>query len=228
MSEQLPPAFAKLRDQLREAAERDIEIERRVAQRVGRARRRHWLLIGLAAAAAGGGVAVAERARDREGAARPTTSVPASAAGDAAPGIVTSSATADPDGGPPWALRVFSNPAGLDCVAIGRLSGGKLGSYDELRTFHPLQSRRPGACGRLATVGLLVAVQQRSSPLPRTIVYGLARDREAVRVTIGERTRSHVPGALGSFIDVRSGILDLQGASTSTTLAGEIVRHPLG
>lgn len=228
MTDELPPGLAHLREQFREAAARDIEVERLVGHRIRRGRRRHWLLVGLVIAGAGGGVAVAERQTDRAGSDQPTASVPDSAAGTAARGIVTSSATADPDGGPPWALRVFSNPAGLDCVAIGRLLNGRLGTYDDVRAFHAVQSRIPGACDDLGKSGLLVAVQQQAQPLPRTIVYGLARDRRPVRVAIGTTTRTLAPGALGSFIDVRTGVQSLSGASASTTVDGKTVRRPLG
>ena len=71
MTGRLPPVFDDLRDQLREAAARDIaiesEVESRVAARGRRGRRRQWLLVTLGALAAFGGVAVAERAIDRTG-----------------------------------------------------------------------------------------------------------------------------------------------------------------
>jgi outer membrane lipoprotein SlyB len=123
---------------------------------------------------------------------------------------------------------VFSNPAGLDCVAVARFLDGKLGTYDELRTFHALQSRLPGACDNLGTTGLIVAVQEQAQPLPRTIVYGLARDRRPVRITIGDKTRVVAPGALGGFIDVRTGVQNLSGASASTTVGHRTVRYRLG
>jgi hypothetical protein len=223
----LPPALDDLREQLREAAGRDNEIERRVAQRVRGSRRRQWLLVVVAAIVSFAGVAVAQRAFDREGPPSPTDRLPSPTAA-ADPGVVSTSATPDPAGGPRWALRVFTNSSGLDCVAVGRLSRGLLGTYDASRTFRALPARVSGACERLGRSGLLVAVQRRAGPQPRTIVYGLARDGRPVRITIAGETRTVEPGGLGSFIDVRSGLADMRGAIVTTTVAGRPARRRLG
>jgi hypothetical protein len=229
MSDELPPALDDLRDQLREAAGRDNEIERRVAQRVRGARRRQWLLVAVAAIISFAGVAVAQRAFDREGPARPTVrDLPPPIAAAADPGVVSTSATPDPAGGPRWALRVFTNSSGLDCVAVGRILGGVLGTYDASRTFRALPPHVSGACERLGHSGLLVAVQRRAGPQPRTIVYGLARDGRPVRITIAGETRTVEPGGLGSFIDVRSGLADMRGGIVTTTVAGRPARRRLG
>lgn len=227
MTDELPPALGDLRDQLREAAARDIEIERRVAQRVRGARWREWLLVSAAAIVSFAGVAVAQRAFKREGPAAPRDPLPSPAT---APdlGLVATSATPDPSGGPPWALRVFTNATGLDCVAIGRISGGALGTYDASHAFRALPPRVSGVCERVGHSGLLVAVQRRVSPQPRTIVYGLARDGQPVRITVAGKTDTVKPGGLGSFIDVRHGLADMRGATASTTVAGRLARRRLG
>ncbi|MDX6719014.1 MAG: hypothetical protein QOJ63_1268, partial [Solirubrobacteraceae bacterium] len=131
-------------------------------------------------------------------------------------------------GGPSWGLRVFASSDGLDCVAVGRISGGALGTYDASRTFRALPPRVSGACERVAHSGLLVAAQRRPLPQPRTIVYGLARDGQPVRITIAGKTRTVRPGGLGSFIDVRRGLADMSGATVTTTVAGHLVRRRLG
>jgi hypothetical protein len=227
LTDELPPALDDLRDQLREAAARDIEIERRVTDRVGGARWRRWLFVALAGIASFAGVAVAQRAFDREGPTRVTDRLPSpTAAPD--PGLVATSATADPTGGPRWGLRVFTSASGLDCVALGRISGGALGTYDASRIFRALPPRVSGACERVGRSGMLVAVQRRPLPQPRTIVYGLARDGEPVRITIAGTTRTVRPGGLGSFIDVRRGLADMRGAIVTTTVAGRAVRRRLG
>jgi hypothetical protein len=229
MTDELPPALDDLRAQFREAAGQDNEIERRVAQRVRGARRRQWLLVAVAAIVSFAGVAVAQRAFDHEGPARPTVrDLPPPIAAAADPGVVSTSATPDPAGGPQWALRVFTNPTGLDCVAVGRISGGVLGTYDASRTFRALPPRVSGACERVVHSGLLVAVQRRSRPQPRTIVFGLARDGRPVRITIAGRTRIARPGGFGSFIDVRLGLPDMRGAIVTTTVAGRPARRRLG
>lgn len=226
MSDHLPPALDDLRDQLRSAAARDNDVEQRVAQRVRRGRRRHWLLLSLAALLSVGGVAVAERALDRRGADHRADKVPADAAPAAERGVVAASATPDPAGGLPWAMRVFTNRAGQECVTVGRLRDGVIGTLDATRTFRALPDRVPGACQSLATSGLLVAVQYDAAP-PRTVVYGLARDRRPVKVTIAGETRTVAAGALGTFIDVREGLADMRGASATTTVAGRVERRAL-
>ncbi|MEY2514672.1 MAG: hypothetical protein QOJ89_2030 [bacterium] len=74
----------------------------------------------------------------------------------------------------------------------------------------------------------MLVVARRDAVPPRTIVFGLVRDRRPVRVTIAGDTHTLKPGALGSFIDVRSGVLDLDGASVSTSVGGRTLTRPLG
>jgi hypothetical protein len=227
MSDRLPPALDDLRDQLRAAAARENEVEARVAQRVRRGRRRHWLLLALGALISVGGVAVAERALDRRGPDHRADQVPADSAPAAERGVVTASATPDPGGGLPWVMRVFTNRAGQECVAIGRLRNGVIGTVDPSRTFRALPDRFAGACQSLATSGLLVAVHYDPAP-PRTVVYGLSRDRRPVKVTVAGETRTVAAGALGTFIDVREGLANMRGASAATTVGGRPKRQALG
>jgi hypothetical protein len=231
VSDELPPALRGLRERLREAAERDVEVEARVKQRLRRGRRRRALVVVAAALAAFGSVAVAERLIEREGEQlQPDPQdLPASIVEAAQGGVIASGAAGDPAGGPPWALRVFANAKGVECVALGRLRGGRLGRYDaRTRTFHALPPEAGGTCEPLAERGMLVAVRTDAQPQPRTIVYGLVRDRRQVRVTIGGVARTLKPGALGSFIDVRSGVLDLAGATVSTLVDGRTKTRRLG
>jgi hypothetical protein len=228
MSGDLPPVFDDLRDQLRNAAARDNEVEARVAQRLRRVRRRHWLLVAVAGLVSVGGVAVAERALDRRGADQRGDRVPADTAAAADPGVVAASAAPDPGGGPPWAVRVFTNPAGLDCVAVGRLKDGAIGTFDASRTFRALPRRVSGACEPVARTGLAVAVHYQPNAPQRTVVYGIARDRQPVRITIDGLTRTVAPGGLGTFVDVREGIHDMHGATVTTTVGGRTTRRALG
>jgi len=226
--DELPPALRELQDKLHQAAQRDIEIERRVTQRVRRGRWRRWLLVALAAIVSAGGVAVAQRVFDRKGADAPRDQVQQKVAPAADPGVIATSAAPDPTGGPPWAMRVFTNARGLGCVAVGRLLDGTLGTYEAGRTFRKLPVGVSGACEPLSRGGLIVAVQRRPQPEPRTIVYGLAREGRTVRVTIAGETRTLQPGAFGSFVDVRAGFLDMAEASVSTTVGGRPVSRRLG
>ena len=172
---------------------------------------------------------MAERAIDRTGPDVAPDVFPKSITPAADPGIVTNSAVADPGGGPPWAVRVFTSPAGLDCVTLGRLKDGKLGTYDQSRTFRALPARSSGVCEPLAQTGLLAAVQYYAAAPQRTIVFGLARDRRPVRITVGGETRTVTPGGLGSFVDVRTGLFRREGgADVSTTADGRTFRRELG
>jgi len=226
--DKLPPALRNLRDELRAAAAREIQIESRVRQRVRRGRWRRWLLVAVAAIVSAGGVAVAQRVLDRTGADEPPDRIQKRVSHAADPGVVPASATPDPRSGPPWALRVFTNPAGLECVAVGRLLRGALGTYDMTRTFHKLPADVAGACERVGRSGLLITVQRRGKPEKRTIIYGLAREYRPVRVTVAGETRTVRPGPFGTFLDVRPGLLTMRGATVSTTIAGRTVSRPLG
>jgi hypothetical protein len=225
---ELPPALRHLREELREAAARDIEIDSRVQQRLRRGRWRRWLIVAVAALVSAGGVAVAQRVFDRKGPDEPRDRIQTSVGPAADPGVVTASATPDPSSGPSWALRVFTNPAGLECVAVGRLLGGAIGRYDAARTFHKLPADVAGACEQVAHSGLLVTATLRGHPEPRTVVYGLAREYAPVRVTIAGTAHTLRPGPFGTFIDVRAGLLDLRWATVSTRVAGRTVIRRLG
>lgn len=226
--DELPPALRNLREQLREAAARDIEVDSRVQRRLRRGRWRRWLIVAVAALVSAGGVAVAQRVFDRKGADTPPDRIQKGVGAAADPGVITASATPDPSGGPPWALRVFTNPAGLECVAVGRLLDGAIGTYDAARTFHKLPADVSGACEPVRRSGLLVTISVRGDPEPRTIVYGLAREYGLVRVTIAGKARTLRPGPFGTFVDVRAGVLDRRGATASTTVAGRTVTRRLG
>jgi hypothetical protein len=226
--DELPPALRNLREQLREAAARDIEVDSRVQQRLRRGRWRRWLIVAVAALVSAGGVAVAQRVFDRKGPDEPRDRIQKGVSPAADPGVVPASATPDPSGGPPWAVRVFTTPAGLECVAAGRLKYGAIGRYDAARTFRKLPAYVSGACEPVAHSGLLVTATRRGHPEPRTVVYGLAREYGLVRVTIAGKTRTLRPGPFGTFIDVRAGLLDTRGATVSTTVRGRTVVRRLG
>jgi hypothetical protein len=227
MIDELPSGLAGLRDQLREAASRDIEIEARVRSRVRRRRWRQVVPVAAVAAVTTVGVAVAQRAFDREGLPLPTDRLPAAAVAAADSDIVASSATRDPAGGLRWALRVFTNPAGEDCFALGRLMDGRLGTFVGSRTFRVQPTRVIGPCDSLGRAGLLVALRYFGGAQPRTVIYGLARDRRPVRVTIRGMTSTVHPHGLGSFIAVRRGLVDKRGAIVSTKVGSRTVHRRL-
>jgi hypothetical protein len=120
---------------------------------------------------------------------------------------------ADPDGGPPWGIRVFRIPHHLVCIQTGRVVDGKLGvlgqdgAFADDGRFHelPAQAALAPKCGHLdgagrlffdgwegATVasgddGYLPQPQAGHGPVPpadrRTVVWGFAGPK-ATRVVL--------------------------------------------
>lgn len=206
---ELPPAFDDLREQFRQAAAREIEVERRVAERARRGRRRTVIAVALALAVPAAGVAGAARifsSPDKGPGKDPNAQV-------ADAGIVPSSAFPDPDGGPPWALKVFASREGQECVAFGRLQGGKLGRSVG-GEFRPLPERVAGVCGDLRKEPVLVSVSDSPDP-PRTVVYGISHAREPVVFEARGRRHELKPGALGTFLLVLDGFLPPQSATVT-------------
>ncbi|HEX8103880.1 MAG TPA: hypothetical protein VF533_14785 [Solirubrobacteraceae bacterium] len=208
--DELPAPFADLREQFRAAAAREIEIERRVAQQTRRGRRRVVVAVALGLMVPAAGVAGATRIFAGEAKeAGADRDVPVADAG-----VIASSAVPDPHGGPPWALKVFANRQGDDCVAFGRLRDGKLGTYQR-GLFRPHPERMPGMCDHPSGSDVLLAASVAAMGDKRTLIYGLSRERAPITVEV--RGRRHVlrPGALGTFLLVFDGVLPPQSATVT-------------
>ncbi|CAA9494145.1 MAG: hypothetical protein AVDCRST_MAG30-1540, partial [uncultured Solirubrobacteraceae bacterium] len=153
--------------------------------------------------------------------------LPATARPAADPTVLVGSAVPDPDGGLPWAMRVFGNPLGEQCIALGRLRDGTIGRLKR-GEFGPLPPDTGGVCDDVAERGVVASAERRTTPQRRTIVYGLAEGRARVTVRVAGERRSARPGALGSFIFVFRGTRDLRGAELRTTRDGRPVVLRLG
>jgi hypothetical protein len=78
----------------------------------------------------------------------PVAAIPGAYEGAVIPGSTHMLAlrVADPDGGPPWGLRVLRTTRGLTCVQFGRVVDGRLGvlgrdgAFDDDGAFHPFAS----------------------------------------------------------------------------------------
>jgi hypothetical protein len=78
----------------------------------------------------------------------PVAAIPSANEGAVVPGSVHLLAlrVSDPDGGPPWGLRVLKTTRGLTCVQFGRVVDGRLGvlgqdgAFADDGAFHPLSS----------------------------------------------------------------------------------------
>jgi hypothetical protein len=60
---------------------------------------------------------------------------------------------ADPDGGPPWGLRVARTSRGLLCVQVGRVLAGRVGVLGQDGAFHDDGAFHPFSAGYLSGVG---------------------------------------------------------------------------
>lgn len=133
------------------------------------------------------------------------------------------STTADPAGGLPWAAKVFTNASGEDCVAVGQLRDGRLGRVRN-GIFRALPIDATGTCGDLAREPLLAGQWAAAGGDPRTVVYGIARDRRPVAVTLAGRTTTVEPHGQGVFIVAAVGVWTTYEART-TGPDGSLVRH---
>lgn len=78
-------------------------------------------------------------------------------------------ATQDPDGGPPWGLRIVSTTRGLGCLQVGRLVEGRIGvlgrdgAFGDDGRFHPFDLSTIGdGCAPLDGAGRLFANSTRT------------------------------------------------------------------
>jgi hypothetical protein len=228
--DELPSALRDVWAELDAGARRQAAIDVAVASEVQRHRRRdrrrNVLVVALATVACVGAVAGAGHIlRDDD---KPLTGdKPPKATRPAAdPGVVPDSATPDPAGGLPWAVRVFSNDRGLDCVTVGRLRDGVLGRV-QAGAFRPLPPTAAGACNDLGHEPLLAALQGFPQDGGRTVIYGLARDRGPVSVQADGRTIALRPHGQGAFVAVLRGLRHGPLVVTTRTAAGNIARAQL-
>lgn len=194
-----PPitALVELRENLREAARRDI------VQRVPRRRRRRALLV--SAAVLLGSTAVA-------GAANLISS------GQPVPGVYKQPARYQSANGLQvaikahdkplaWGVAVYTSRAGEQCAIVGRVNGATLGQLTGGQ-FHAYRPGHPGPCGSVSTPrGLFYDVISLDG---RTVVYGRARPgvRRVVASIDGKRYPAPT-GLGGAFVLVFSGRVTL-------------------
>lgn len=202
----LPPGLDDFGKRLEQAAAREIE-EREARARRRRGPRTRWRNLGLPVVAAvlaaavsagavklvdGGSGAPIEPERGDTGARLQAPKDPA---------VVLASAAADPAGGPPWVVRVYSNPAGRECVQLGRLRDGNFGQVHGGQ-FRRLPASATGTCaGPNADEPLVVAMRFGAQ---RTLVFGIGVDRAPVTVHIGDRRQRAQPASFGAFVTVFS------------------------
>ncbi len=214
----LPPGLDDFGARLEQAAEREIEGRRRPR----RGLRRFGLPVTaalLAAAVSAGAVRLADRGDGRPIAPeRGDSAASLKAADDQS--IVTRSAAADPHGGPPWVVRPYANAEGADCVQVGQLRDGRLGRRQR-GAFRALPRSATGTCAGRDAAEPLIGVQHTND---RTVVFGLAADRDPVIVRVGTRVRRVRPVAFGAFVVVFAGGVDERVEVRSRVRGRETVR----
>ena len=216
----LLPGLRTLGDRLGDAAEREIAA----GHAAGPRRRRRYRPLSVAAVVATLAGAGAVTATDVfTGSGEPVPDEPSSTS---QPGVLTDSSAADPGGGLPWALRVFVDDRGRECLQLGRLRDGKLGIVLNGQ-FRPFEGRPQSSCGELAVDKFMTIVETRPHPA-RTTVYGITQSRSPLRIRLGGSVRTVRPGALGAYVTVYAGMRDLSGATISTVVDGRRITRRLG
>jgi hypothetical protein len=221
----LPPGMKDFGERLEEAAEREIAQRqsaphgRAKPPRTQRSRLRRFgtpaVAALVAATVSAGAASVVTRSGD------PVAPKPlASGAAHRDPSVVERSAAPNPGGGPPWALRIYTDERGNECIGLGRLQDHVFGEIQGGR-FRPVPRATHGACA--ATVGArpLISVERRSA-IGLTIVLGLADGPAPVTVRVGERERTVTPAALGAFVTVFSDADPDEPVSVRSTVDGRV------
>jgi len=200
----LPPGLEQFAVRLREAAEADAHHHRPARHRRPVLRR---LALPVAATLLTGAVGAGAVGLIDPGQGPPVTIDGRDAGGQRAPkdpGVVAASATADPGGGLPWVVRVYTDASGQECAQAGRLRGGLFGQLEAGR-FRELPGKAPGICGPEDRPRTLAAVDRRGDP-PLTLVFGLSVSRKPVTISLGTKTTTVRPVGLGAYIAVFAGV----------------------
>lgn len=209
------PGLRELGDRLGDAAAREIAAEQARRRRLPR---KPFLLGAIVVALAGAGTVTATRVFTGSG-----DPVAPERQGAAQAGVLTDSAAADPGGGLPWAVRVFLDDEHQECLQLGRLRDGTLGTVVSGQ-FHAYEGEPNGNCSDLRAAGYSMLADRRAVPAKRTIVYGRVLDDDPVRIRVDGETRTVRPGALGAYVTVFDG-LGRKGTVTLTAKGRRITRR---
>lgn len=113
----------------------------------------------------------------------------------------------DPDGGPPWAVRVSTTPASQRCVTVGRTDGRAFGPVDRAGRILDVGPSFSGSCAGPDGGPLQVALARYADTGgagPRSVLFGVADARVAsVMVTQPSGIQPMTPDAYHTFVVVR-------------------------
>jgi hypothetical protein len=137
---------------------------------------------------------------------------------------------ADPGGGPPWTVRLYTGRGGKTCEKVGRVVGGRFGQILQDGRFKRLPADATGTCGDASAEHLIVNIQV-WAPLTgdRTAIFGTA-DRTVLSLSLRFPGAAPMPvpiAADGTFVYARRGHRVPRGAvAVARTTHGRLV-HPL-
>jgi hypothetical protein len=194
-----------MRDQLREAARRELVRADPTRDRRRRSRRR-WRGVGfLVAVLLGASVTAGATDLISIGAPLPdnTSTQPGLADHDGGVGSLVLKAP-DPYGGLAWGISTYTAPDGKDCALAGQVRGVSLGRVRGGQ-FRRYENGTTGACGNLSRMPMFSDSLRIEGSRPRTILYGRT-DASARFISIddGGRRRRIATGPGGAFLFVLS------------------------
>jgi len=140
----------------------------------------------------------------------------------------------DPDGGPPWALRVARSQTGQLCATVGQVIDGDFGLIGLDGRFRSLPERIVDACSvPRADKASLIGARVFDAPQPgavRTVVNGIAgHSLRRVQIEAGGRRSTAQIAPDGTFLAVLRGYPEaLQLRVTLTFADGHRETHPFG
>lgn len=120
----------------------------------------------------------------------------------------------DPDGGPPWALRIGTAPGGLQCLGIGQVQDGRLGLVGLDDRFRAVEPAGADDCGVAPSPKRFTAQARtflgKTVRVPVTVIYGVRGTAlTSVRVRYLDSVSVALPvGADGGFVIARRGSLE--------------------
>jgi hypothetical protein len=136
-------------------------------------------------------------------------------------GAIVPATVADPDGRPPFAVRVYRSKAGLTCPEAGRTKDGNFGQVDGDGNFKALDVEAAGSCADLSKAPMSLAINHypAAGKIPaRAVLFGVTTGQvSTLRLDLATGSRT-VPIDGNAFITV---VRDeaLQGATLAATLA---------
>lgn len=136
-------------------------------------------------------------------------STPGTAEPPAGPGHVGETVP-DPRGGPPWAVRMRTTPAGQRCMTVGRTDGRAFGPVDARGRILDTGPSFSGSCAASESEPLQVALARYADTAgsgPRSVLFGVA-DARVVSVEVAQPggIEPITPDRYHTFVVVREGL----------------------